>query len=130
MVYQVATKPKVIYEKPLHLLGPGDEAVDITPSAIPQRYRLVDCKALTENAVLRSCEFTDFPVVAYCAISYVWCNVRTGKSFVGGGKGIEFDVKGAEGANPISTNVLYSVPPTGLHASLAGSVMHHADERR
>ncbi|SJL12716.1 uncharacterized protein ARMOST_16147 [Armillaria ostoyae] len=123
MSYQVATKPKVIYEKPLHLLGRGDEAVDITSSAIPQRYRLVDCKALTENTVLRICEFTDFPVVAYCAISYVWRNVRTGKSFVEGGNGIEFDVKVAEGR-------VHGVPPTGLHASLTGSVMHHADERR
>ncbi|SJL12725.1 uncharacterized protein ARMOST_16156 [Armillaria ostoyae] len=101
------TKPKVIYEKPLHLLGRGDEAVDITSSAIPQRYRLVDCKALTENTVLRICEFTDFPVVAYCAISYVWRNLRIGKSFVEGGDGVEFDVKGAEEADPINTDVLY-----------------------
>ncbi|PBK95521.1 hypothetical protein ARMGADRAFT_1028843 [Armillaria gallica] len=106
--YGVATKPKVIYEKSLHLLGRGDKAVDIASSAIPQRYRLVDCKALAEKAVLRICEFTGFPVVPYCAISYVWRNVRSGKSFVEGGKGIEFDVKGAEEADPISTDVLYN----------------------
>ncbi|KAK0496552.1 hypothetical protein EDD18DRAFT_1388986 [Armillaria luteobubalina] len=102
-----AMKPKDIYEKPLHLLGRGDEAVDITSSATPQRYRLVDCKALTESTVLCICEFTDFPVVDYCAISYVWRNIRTGKSFVEGGDGVKFDVKGAEKADPINTDVLY-----------------------
>ncbi|KAK0201165.1 hypothetical protein DFS33DRAFT_1387102 [Desarmillaria ectypa] len=100
-------KPKVIYEKLLHLLGRGNEAVDITSSAIPQRYRLVDCKVLTEDKVLRICEFIDFPVVAHCSISYVWRNVRGSDSFVEGGDGIEFDVKGAEEADPINTDVLH-----------------------
>ncbi|PBK87264.1 hypothetical protein ARMGADRAFT_462809 [Armillaria gallica] len=99
-------KPTVIYEKPLHLLGRGDEAVDITSSATPQRYRLVDCKVLTEEKVLRICEFTNFPVVAYCAISYVWRNIRNSDSFVTV-EGTEFDVKGAEEADPINTDVLH-----------------------
>ncbi|KAK0462721.1 hypothetical protein IW261DRAFT_177968 [Armillaria novae-zelandiae] len=101
----VTIKLTVINEKPNCILdGRGDEAVDIKSSATPQRYRLVDCIVLTEDKTLRIYEFTNFLVVAYCAVSYVWCNIPSSDSFV---EDIKFDVKGTEEADPINTDELH-----------------------
>ncbi|KIJ34215.1 hypothetical protein M422DRAFT_52096 [Sphaerobolus stellatus SS14] len=100
-------QPRVVYKKPLHLLGRGDSAVDISSSATPERYRLVDCKVLVEEKVLQICEYRTFPEAMYCSISYVWRNVKNSSSFVEQNRGMDFDVKGAEGADPINTDVLH-----------------------
>lgn len=62
--------PTIIYEEAIP--GHGEQAVDITISATPERYRLADCRALVEDDVLCLQEFTDRESMKYSAISYVW----------------------------------------------------------
>ncbi|OCH94813.1 hypothetical protein OBBRIDRAFT_48838 [Obba rivulosa] len=76
--------------------------VDISPSATLCRYRLVDCIQFVEHENLRIDEFSEFPNVEYTAISYVW----RGRPDLNRHRRKVFTVAGAEGADPITIDVL------------------------
>ncbi|KAK0431005.1 hypothetical protein EV421DRAFT_1743515 [Armillaria borealis] len=93
-----------------------DTPLDITSTATPERYRLVDCTEVASNRVLRIEEFTEFPRVIYAAISYVW----RGNSLANSDTSQEFSVRGAEDADPIGLDVLHDA----CAASLACGASH------
>jgi hypothetical protein len=76
--------------------------LDISQSATPCRYRLLDCGDFVTTKKLTIREYTELPKVPYAAISYVW----RGNKFDQGVGGPVFSVKGAENADPIGLEVL------------------------
>ncbi|EMD33502.1 hypothetical protein CERSUDRAFT_142503 [Gelatoporia subvermispora B] len=99
----------LVHEVSIDLLK--DSFVDLS-SASPCRYRLIDCKQLIRRRVLRITDYTTFPNVRYCALSYVWRGVAaSGDSQEEFGT---FAVKGAEDGDPVSIDVL-------MHASVAAT---------
>ncbi|KAG5649375.1 hypothetical protein H0H81_004239 [Sphagnurus paluster] len=106
----------VIFETSLDLLR--DTVLDISSSATPRRFRLVDCEELAHKKVLRIHEFIDVPPnfsTSYTAISYVWRGNPPIHAPSQDDPGT-FIVKGAEDGDPISINALQ-------HACLA-SLQH------
>ncbi|SJK98284.1 uncharacterized protein ARMOST_01547 [Armillaria ostoyae] len=97
-------------------LSERDTPLDITFTATPERYRLVDCAEVVSNRVLHIEEFTEFPRVIYAAISYVW----RGNSLANSDTSQEFSVRGAEDADPIGLDVLHDA----CAASLACGASH------
>ncbi|KAG1742321.1 heterokaryon incompatibility protein-domain-containing protein [Suillus paluster] len=79
-------------------------ALDITPFATPQRYRLIDCDQFMQNEMLCIDEFVDFPSVQYAALSYVWKGNPVDPSDAKSHH--SFSVAGALDGDPISIHVL------------------------
>ncbi|THU77502.1 hypothetical protein K435DRAFT_702215, partial [Dendrothele bispora CBS 962.96] len=90
-----------------------DVLLDLSLYATPCRYRLLDCEALAQNREVRLYEFSSFFDVPYTTVSYTWRGNETThwhddpsdptywKDVYG-----TFQVKGAEGGDPISLDVL------------------------
>lgn len=102
----------IILELPLDAASINE--IDITSIATPERFRAVDCAALSDqaNPVLRIHEFDAFGTsrINYCAISYIWRGnpVREPAEEARG----TIVVEGARDGDPISLDVL-------RHASIA-----------
>ncbi|KAF8173731.1 hypothetical protein K438DRAFT_1980616 [Mycena galopus ATCC 62051] len=94
--------PPVILDIQATTLDLSDHLLDISITATPCRIRLVECRSLVEQGTLRIIEFPDFPTVPYSAISYPWRGVSVDPAFTGH----VFAVAGAEGGDPVGTNVL------------------------
>lgn len=94
--------PKTVYEAAIDLQAQVTMVLDMTSSATPCRYRLLDCNKFVQHNIIRITEFTDFPHVGYSAISYVWRGNHVDPSSVGS----KLIVAGAEDADPISVDVL------------------------
>lgn len=88
----------VVYEERVPQNG---TTVNISPRATRCRYRLVDCAQFRDKEIIRILEFSEFPPIAYTAISYVWRGnkLKDQSSRV-------FTVKGAEDADPIGVDAL------------------------
>lgn len=99
----MTTQGRTILQMPLMSIC-QDVVLDITPHAIPQRYRLIDCDQFVEGQLLRIEEFTDFPSVQYAAISYVWKGNPLEPSKANSHK--SFSVAGALDGDPISIYAL------------------------
>ncbi|KIJ30314.1 hypothetical protein M422DRAFT_234885 [Sphaerobolus stellatus SS14] len=76
--------------------------IDVGSSSTPCRYRLVDCISYIDKGNLHIIESSNFPAMAYSAISYVWRGNPADPTKVGPA----FMVQGAPDADPISVNVL------------------------
>jgi hypothetical protein len=82
-----------IIDQPLSLIG-----------ATKYRFRFLDGDALAHKSTIRVLEFEDLPKIPYAVISYVWrglpphANVKSSLPNI--------HVEGAEGADPISVDVL------------------------
>src|ERR1700712_2229141 len=111
----MATKqpPKVILEIPLSEVNGC--LLDISPVATPCRFRFIDCHAVHKEQLLRLVEVPQLPRNEYSAISYVWRgNRRNSLPEPQSGSGLSepltetssFVVKGAEGGDPISIDLL------------------------
>lgn len=70
--------------------------------ATPQRYRFVECAPLIDEGILCIWEFLHIPSEPYSAVSYVW----RGNDVPDGFDVPAFTVRGAEDADPISTELL------------------------
>ncbi|KAL6818833.1 hypothetical protein GGI42DRAFT_310785 [Trichoderma sp. SZMC 28013] len=116
----------VIFELPLSKACGKTHMIDISPMATDGRIRLVDCVALTTNNVLRIWEFPDsplqeyesfmcWPILKYTAISYVWKgNPVTSEDESSANLSSYLAIRGAEGSDPISINVLRAVCTASL----------------
>lgn len=100
-----------------------DTVLDLSSSATPCRYRLMDCGAFRHKTQLALFEYTDFPTVPYTAISYTWrgneinttdpSNPNYWKDDLG-----SFQVKGSEDGDPISLDVLLHACTLSLQKSI------------
>ncbi|KAF5361592.1 hypothetical protein D9757_011551 [Collybiopsis confluens] len=88
-------------------LTADDHILDISKTATPRRYRLLDCTSLIENNTLCLHEFEHFPDVPYCAISYVWRGNLPNAVF--SSPQANFIVRGAEDGDPFSLDALRHV---------------------
>ncbi|OCH91895.1 hypothetical protein OBBRIDRAFT_774510 [Obba rivulosa] len=91
----------IVYDLSLDDLG-DTFRVDISSSATPCRYRLVDSAQFVNQRKLRINEFSEFPSVQYSTISYVW----RGRPDPARQSRKVFSVAGAEEADPIAVDVL------------------------
>ncbi|KAL7943698.1 hypothetical protein V8C42DRAFT_328210 [Trichoderma barbatum] len=82
-----------IIDQPLSLTG-----------ATAHRYRFLDCDALAHKSTIHVLEFEDLPSVPYAVISYVWRGLPPHPNVKSPLPNIH--VEGAEGADPISVDVL------------------------
>ncbi|KAK7440610.1 hypothetical protein VKT23_016958 [Stygiomarasmius scandens] len=113
---------KLVFSSDFSLLK--GTVLDISSSATPCRYRLIDVKSFLDDKQLRIYEFDDFPNTYnayYSAISYVWqgnilvdepCSPSYWEEELG-----VFMVKGAEDGDPISLDVLYHTCITALNSA-------------
>ncbi|EMD41235.1 hypothetical protein CERSUDRAFT_69838 [Gelatoporia subvermispora B] len=106
-----------IYRISLNQLSTREQHVDITSTATPERYRLVNCAEVVSSHTLSICEYSVFPCVIYSAISYVW---RGNALHSGVNTRQEFSIRGAEDADPIGVDVLFDA----CAASLACGASH------
>lgn len=94
------TDGKIVYSVALEILVKEARPLDLTSTATPQRYRLLNCRKFTEHKILQIEEFSTFPSFPYSAISYVWRGNPVH------GQHRSFGVQGAEDADPITIEVL------------------------
>lgn len=95
---------KIISRVPLKTLS-ANGTLDISKSATPERYRLINCDDFIENETLTVHEYAEFPKCLFAAISYVW----QGNTPENGREAEAFNVPVPEGAapgDPISIEVL------------------------
>jgi hypothetical protein len=97
--------PRTIYDVPFNSLA--NSVIDISTTAKPGRYRLIDCSQYVQRQSLRIYEFTDsIATTSYATISYVWrgnpLDPSTSHSDLG-----TLAVKGAEDGDPIGIDVLH-----------------------
>ncbi|KAF3067709.1 hypothetical protein CFAM422_008517 [Trichoderma lentiforme] len=80
-----------------------DQPLSLT-GATPHRYRFLDGDALAHKSTIRVLEYEDLPSVPYAVISYVWRGLSARPDEQSLLPSIH--VTGAEGADPISVDVL------------------------
>ncbi|KAH7886414.1 hypothetical protein F5I97DRAFT_1276372 [Phlebopus sp. FC_14] len=93
--------PRTILDIPLDWKGPRKQPIDISSTASPRAFRLIDCNQVLQHGRLRIMEFPSILEISYATISYIWsgkladlADVRT------------FRVLGALTAHPVSVDVL------------------------
>ncbi|KAG8729534.1 hypothetical protein FRC11_008518 [Ceratobasidium sp. 423] len=102
--------PRPILDVSLDHLQSSGSVVDLSASGTPQRYRLIDCAEMVNRKLLKVYEFVDFPMVKYCAASYIWRGNPAGNTPMDS----FFSVRGAENADPIGMQVLYDASEAAL----------------
>jgi len=111
---------KIVVEIPLDTLR--GSVLDITPFAMEQRHRFVNCVQFAQRNTLVICESSEFPTFPYSAMSYVWrgnpVDPHTNPAAVSQEENWVLDVEGADG-DQISVGVL-------RHACVA-SILHDAE---
>ncbi|KDQ14119.1 hypothetical protein BOTBODRAFT_110418, partial [Botryobasidium botryosum FD-172 SS1] len=105
----------VIFDAPLSSLR--DAVLDITPTATPGRFRLIDCIQFTEHQTLRILEFHGISRPAYAAISYTWRGIIGPPPAPMAARGT-FAVTGAEDGDPISIDLLFHACTAALRRPL------------
>ncbi|KAI9166418.1 hypothetical protein HJFPF1_02519 [Paramyrothecium foliicola] len=77
----------------------------------PCRFRFLDCRTFAQRESLRLLEFSELPAQDYSAVSYVWRGLKTSNVVPSESVAIE----GADGADPISIEVLRLACVTSLY---------------
>ncbi|KAF8600443.1 hypothetical protein BDV93DRAFT_496772 [Ceratobasidium sp. AG-I] len=99
---QVFVQPRLIYGSSLDELLRNGSSLDIDSIAVPERYRFVECAFLVDQGILGIWEFLHLPSEPYSAVSYVWRGNKVPDKY----DVPVFTVRGAEDADPISTELL------------------------
>ncbi|CCL99554.1 uncharacterized protein FIBRA_01572 [Fibroporia radiculosa] len=94
----------VVYSASLSALQ--NTTVDITVSATPCKYRLIDCAQFLDHDTLAIHEFQDLPAREYATISYVWRGLGVDSNHTSGEKYGTFTIRGATNGDPMSIDVL------------------------
>ncbi|OJT07937.1 hypothetical protein TRAPUB_1148 [Trametes pubescens] len=116
--WKAADDSTIILELPLDTTSANE--IDLTSIATPERFRAVDCAALSDqaNPVLRIHEFDAFGLsrIKFCAISYIWKG-NPGRE-PGEARG-SMVVEGARDGDPISLDVLHHASIATINAKLS-----------
>ncbi|SPO03587.1 uncharacterized protein DNG_06270 [Cephalotrichum gorgonifer] len=96
------TEPSCVLEIPFRRLSS-------TPISLSEaqtcQYRFLDCHNFTRGESLRIVQFSQLPVGEYSALSYVWRGLKR-QADIAAGSDSFISIKGADGADPISVDVL------------------------
>ncbi|KAK5998586.1 hypothetical protein PT974_00967 [Cladobotryum mycophilum] len=88
--------------------------INLSATATPERYRLINCVNYISHYALSIHEFTDIKLVSYIAISYIWKGNISSPDESDEARNMTFTVVGGEDGDPVSISVLHDACKVAL----------------